>query len=153
MPERQDTGEPVLVAFAKNGDRDALEVLLRRYYRPIHAFITPMVGSSNADDGLEEMLPAIFQTSCASLTACPSFENVSIRKEHDDTHQPRSKEQASSNTRSPLPRERNAGTGSSLSWQLQPRSLRRFGWPSVLPVLSCTSRPLSASCSAACSLQ
>ncbi len=61
MPECQDTDEPVLVALAQNGDRDALEVLLRRYYRPLRAYITPMVGSSHADDVLQEIALAIFQ--------------------------------------------------------------------------------------------
>jgi len=61
MPECQDTGEPVLVALAQNGDQDALEVLLRRYYRPLRAFITPMVGSSHADDVLQEIALTIFK--------------------------------------------------------------------------------------------
>ncbi len=61
MPECQHTGDTVLVALAQNGDQDALEVLLRRYYRPLRAFITPMVGSSHADDVLQEIALAIFQ--------------------------------------------------------------------------------------------
>jgi RNA polymerase sigma-70 factor (ECF subfamily) len=61
MPDCQDTGEPVLVALAQNGDQDALEVLLRRYYRPLRAFIAPMVGTSHADDVLQEIALAIFQ--------------------------------------------------------------------------------------------
>ena len=61
MPEYQDSGEPVLVALAQNGDQDALEVLLRRYYRPLRAFIAPLVGSSHADDVLQEIALAIFQ--------------------------------------------------------------------------------------------
>jgi len=61
MPECQSTGEPLLVALAQTGDQDALEALLRRYYRPLRAFITPMVGSSHADDVLQEIALAIFQ--------------------------------------------------------------------------------------------
>src|SRR5580704_16555307 len=49
------------VALAQNGDQDALEVLLRRYYRPLRAFIAPMVGTSHADDVLQEIALAIFQ--------------------------------------------------------------------------------------------
>jgi RNA polymerase sigma-70 factor (ECF subfamily) len=61
MPDYQDTGEPLLVALAQNGDEDALEVLLRRYYRPLRAFITPMVGPSHADDVLQEIALSVFQ--------------------------------------------------------------------------------------------
>jgi RNA polymerase sigma-70 factor (ECF subfamily) len=61
MPDYLDTAEPVLVGLAQNGDEHALEVLLRRYYRPLRGFITPMVGSSHADDVLQEIALAIFQ--------------------------------------------------------------------------------------------
>ena len=61
MPKYEDTGEPVLVALAQNGDRDALEALLRRFYRPLRAFITPLVGSSHAEDVLQEIALTIFQ--------------------------------------------------------------------------------------------
>jgi RNA polymerase sigma-70 factor (ECF subfamily) len=61
VPECPAAGEPVLVALAQNGDHDALEVLLRRYYRRLRAFITPMVGSSHADDVLQDVALAIFQ--------------------------------------------------------------------------------------------
>src|SRR5262252_6966966 len=61
MPECQSTGEPLLVALAQSGAPDALEALLRRYYRPLRAFITPMVGPSHADDVLQEIALAIFQ--------------------------------------------------------------------------------------------
>jgi RNA polymerase sigma-70 factor (ECF subfamily) len=61
MPDRADTGEVLLVALAQSGDRDALETLLRRYYRPLRAFVTPMVGGSQADDVLQEIALAIFQ--------------------------------------------------------------------------------------------
>jgi RNA polymerase sigma-70 factor (ECF subfamily) len=61
MSDRQDADELVLVTVAQSGDRDALEALLRRYYRPLHAFITPMVGPSHADDVLQEIALAIFQ--------------------------------------------------------------------------------------------
>jgi len=61
MRECQDVGEPLLVALAQNGDKDALETLLRRYYRPLRAFIAPMVGSSHADDVLQEIALAVFQ--------------------------------------------------------------------------------------------
>ena len=61
MPECQDSGEPVLVALAQNGDQEAMEALLRRSYRPLRGFITPMVGASHADDVLQEIALAIFQ--------------------------------------------------------------------------------------------
>src|SRR5215831_15680712 len=61
MAECQDVGEALLVALAQHGDQDALETLLRRYYRPLRAFVLPMVGSSHADDVLQEIALAIFQ--------------------------------------------------------------------------------------------
>src|SRR5262245_25939903 len=61
MAECHDAGEPVLVALAQNGDQDALEVLLRRYYRPLRTFIAPMVGASHVDDVLQEIALTIFQ--------------------------------------------------------------------------------------------
>jgi RNA polymerase sigma-70 factor (ECF subfamily) len=61
MSDRPDTDELLLVTLAQSGDQDALEALLRRYYRPLSAFITPMVGGSHADDVLQEIALAIFQ--------------------------------------------------------------------------------------------
>ena len=61
MTDYRETHEAVLVALAQNGDRDALEALLRRFYRPLRAFITPLVGSSHADDVLQEIALTIFQ--------------------------------------------------------------------------------------------
>ena len=61
MPDYREIGEPILVALAQNGDRDALEVLLRRFYRPLRAFITSLVGSSDVDDVLQESALIIFQ--------------------------------------------------------------------------------------------
>jgi RNA polymerase sigma-70 factor (ECF subfamily) len=61
MPDYRAIDEPVLVALAQNGDRDALEVLLRQFYRPLRAFVTPLVGSSHADDVLQEIALTIFQ--------------------------------------------------------------------------------------------
>ena len=61
MSEGSNTDELLLVALAQSGDQDALEELLRRYYRPLRAFITPMVGGSHADDVLQEIALAIFQ--------------------------------------------------------------------------------------------
>ena len=61
MPECPDPDERVLVALAQSGDRDALEALLRRYYRPLRAFIVPLVGGSHADDVLQDIALAIFQ--------------------------------------------------------------------------------------------
>jgi RNA polymerase sigma-70 factor (ECF subfamily) len=61
MAECQDVGEALLVALAQHGDQDALERLLRRYYRPLRAFVLPMVGSSHADDVLQEIALTIFQ--------------------------------------------------------------------------------------------
>jgi len=61
MPDYREIDEPGLVALAQSGDRDALEALLRRCYRPLRAFITPLVGSSHADDVLQEIALTIFQ--------------------------------------------------------------------------------------------
>jgi RNA polymerase sigma-70 factor (ECF subfamily) len=61
MPDYREIGEPILVALAQNGDRDALEVSLRRFYRPLRAFITSLVGSSDVDDVLQESALTIFQ--------------------------------------------------------------------------------------------
>jgi len=61
MPDHREIDESVLVALAQNGDRDALEALLRRFYRPLRAYITPLVGSSHADDVLQEIALTIFQ--------------------------------------------------------------------------------------------
>jgi RNA polymerase sigma-70 factor (ECF subfamily) len=61
MPDYREIEEPVLVALAQNGDGDALEALLRRFYRPLRAFITPLVGSSHTDDVLQEIALTIFQ--------------------------------------------------------------------------------------------
>ena len=61
MPDYQDIDEPVLVALAQNGDRDALEVLLRRVYRPLRNFVAPLVGPSHADDVLQEIALTIVQ--------------------------------------------------------------------------------------------
>lgn len=61
MPECPDAREPLLVALAQSGDRDALELLLRRVYRPLRAFVTPLVGSSHADDVLQEIALIIVQ--------------------------------------------------------------------------------------------
>jgi hypothetical protein len=55
MLDDQETDEPLLVVLAQNGDRDALEALLRQFYRPLRAFITPLVGSSHVDDVLQEI--------------------------------------------------------------------------------------------------
>jgi DNA-directed RNA polymerase specialized sigma24 family protein len=61
MLECPDPDERVLVALAQSGDRDALEALLRRYYRPLRAFIVPLVGGSHADDVLQDIALATFQ--------------------------------------------------------------------------------------------
>jgi len=61
MPDYRETDEPVLVALPVNGDRDALEALLRRFYGPLRAFVTPLVGPSHADDALQEIALIIFQ--------------------------------------------------------------------------------------------
>jgi RNA polymerase sigma-70 factor (ECF subfamily) len=55
MPGYQGADEAMLVALAQKGDQDALEAVLRRYYRPLRAFIAPMVGASQADDVLQEV--------------------------------------------------------------------------------------------------
>jgi len=61
MPECPDTPEAILVVLAQHGDRDALELLVRGFYRPLRAFVTPLVGSSHADDVLQEIAIIIFQ--------------------------------------------------------------------------------------------
>jgi len=61
MADSWEIDEPVLVALAQNGDRDALEVLLRRVYRPLRGFVTPLVGASHADDVLQEIALIIVQ--------------------------------------------------------------------------------------------
>jgi RNA polymerase sigma-70 factor (ECF subfamily) len=61
MPECPDAREPLLVALAQSGDRDALELVLRRVYRPLRAFVTPLVGSSHADDVLQDIALNIVQ--------------------------------------------------------------------------------------------
>ena len=61
MPDYRETGEAVLVALAQSGDKDALEALLRRFYRPLRAFVTPLVGASHADDVLQEIALLIVQ--------------------------------------------------------------------------------------------
>ncbi|MFN7922575.1 MAG: sigma-70 family RNA polymerase sigma factor [Bryobacteraceae bacterium] len=54
-------GETLLVALAQNGDPAALEALLRKFYRPLRAYVAPMVGAAHADDVLQEVAVAIFQ--------------------------------------------------------------------------------------------
>jgi RNA polymerase sigma-70 factor (ECF subfamily) len=61
MSGRLDSEEPILVALAQSGDRDALEALLRRNYQRLRAFVTPMVGGSHVDDVLQEIALAVFQ--------------------------------------------------------------------------------------------
>jgi RNA polymerase sigma-70 factor, ECF subfamily len=61
MSERPDSEEPILVALAQSGERDALEALLRRYHQRLRAFVTPMVGGSQVDDVLQEIALAVFQ--------------------------------------------------------------------------------------------
>lgn len=61
MADYRETGDPFLVALAQSGDKDALEALLRRFYRPLRTFITPLVGSSHADDVLQEIALTIVQ--------------------------------------------------------------------------------------------
>ena len=61
MPDYREIHEPVLVALAQHGDRDALEALLRRFYPPLRAFVRPLVGSSHVDDVLQEIALTIVQ--------------------------------------------------------------------------------------------
>jgi RNA polymerase sigma-70 factor (ECF subfamily) len=61
MPDYREIDEPVLVALAQSSDRDALEALLRRSYRPLRAFVTPLVGSPHADDVMQEIALTIVQ--------------------------------------------------------------------------------------------
>src|SRR5262252_6627515 len=61
MPEGPESREAILVVLAQNGDRDALELLLRGVYRPLRAFVLPLVGASHADDVLQEIALIIFQ--------------------------------------------------------------------------------------------
>src|SRR5215831_7885142 len=61
MLDYREIDELIVVALAQNGDRDALEALLRRFYGPLRAFVMPLVGSSHADDVLQEIALIIFQ--------------------------------------------------------------------------------------------
>ena len=61
MPDYRETDEAILVALAQSGDTDALEALLRRVYRPLRAFVTPLVGASHADDVLQEIALTVFK--------------------------------------------------------------------------------------------
>ena len=61
MLDYREIDELILVALAQNGDTDALEALLRGFYRPLRAFVTPLVGPSHADDVLQEIALIIFQ--------------------------------------------------------------------------------------------
>lgn len=61
MPNYEDSSEPILVTLAQNGDREALESLLRRVYRPLRSYIASMASSADVDDLLQETALLIVQ--------------------------------------------------------------------------------------------
>jgi RNA polymerase sigma-70 factor, ECF subfamily len=60
-----DSAEPdefVLVALAQSGDRDALELLFRRLYRPLHSYVCQILRSTpQTDDVLQDIALIIFR--------------------------------------------------------------------------------------------
>ena len=56
-----DKEENLLVILAQRGDLVAFEQLLRRTYKPLHRYVTTMVGESTADDVLQEVSFRIFR--------------------------------------------------------------------------------------------
>lgn len=61
MPETAEADELILVALAQNGDRDALEKLFHRLYRPLRSYVGQMVESSQTDDVLQDIALVIFR--------------------------------------------------------------------------------------------
>jgi len=123
---------------------DALEVLLRRYYRPLRAFITPMVGSSHADDVLQEIALAIFQN-LRYLREPGAFRSWAFRLASRRAFRHLKREtrwkllETDPDLISSLP------APEPLPEALEPALVRRFGLPSVLPVLSWASSAPSSS--------
>lgn len=61
MPEPEEAEELILIALAQNGDRDAVEKLFRRLYRPLRSYVSKMVDSSQTDDVLQDVALIIFR--------------------------------------------------------------------------------------------
>jgi RNA polymerase sigma-70 factor (ECF subfamily) len=55
MASYEDPDEFILVVLAQNGDREALEALLRRIYRPLRSYVASMARSADVDDLLQEI--------------------------------------------------------------------------------------------------
>jgi RNA polymerase sigma-70 factor (ECF subfamily) len=60
-PEEAPTDQTLLVLLAQNGDRAALEQLLRDIYAPLRRYITRLAGVDLADDILQETSLQIFR--------------------------------------------------------------------------------------------
>lgn len=59
-PDDTDSGDAALVEQARGGDREALEVLLRRHYDPIHAVCRRITGNpADAADAAQNALIAV----------------------------------------------------------------------------------------------
>lgn len=59
-----DSGEQedfVLVALAQGGDREALELLFRRLYRPLRSYVCQIIRSPQTDDVLQEIALVVFR--------------------------------------------------------------------------------------------
>lgn len=61
MADSAEPDEFVLVVLAQSGDREALESLFRRLYRPLRSYVCQMVRSPQADDVLQEVALVIFR--------------------------------------------------------------------------------------------
>ncbi len=61
MADWAEPDEFVLVALAQSGDREALESLFRRLYRPLRSYLCQMVPSPQTDDVLQEIALIVFR--------------------------------------------------------------------------------------------
>ena len=61
MTKHDDEDEALLVVLVQHGDILAFEKLLRRLHAPLRKYVTNMVGSTAADDVLQEVSWRIFQ--------------------------------------------------------------------------------------------
>jgi RNA polymerase sigma-70 factor (ECF subfamily) len=57
----EDSSDLILVALAQNGDREALEMLLRRIYRPLRSYVASMASGADVDDLLQEVALSVVQ--------------------------------------------------------------------------------------------
>lgn len=63
QPISNDSSDPILVAAVRDGDRAALEILLRRHYDRIHAVCRRITGNAaDADDAAQETLVKIVRS-------------------------------------------------------------------------------------------